>query len=135
MFRAMLLSATLLTCATLSLCAQVTIVKNGVAVPEEDVHLLFRTSCRVMTEEFHLDNACGVDFPVTPVLGDQNERVSGDELKQEYFIYMNQWNEAWFIARPASGIRANLLSIGRPPWTTRRPLRTSGVLSGTPHLH
>jgi hypothetical protein len=113
MFRAMLLSATLLTCATLSLCAQVTIVKNGVAVPEEDVHLLFRTSCRVMTEEFHLDNACGVDFPVTLVLGDQNERVSGDELKQEYFIYMNQWTEAQFATSASRLILQHMVSRDR----------------------
>lgn len=76
MFRAMLLIATLSTCATLSLRAQVTILNKGVAVPEKDVNLLFRTSCRVMTEEFHLDNACGVDFPVTLVLGDQTSGSS-----------------------------------------------------------
>jgi hypothetical protein len=113
MFRAMLHMATLFTCATLSLRAQVTILNNGVAVPEKDVNLLFRTSCRVMTEEFHLDSACGVDFPVTLVLGDQNERVSGDELKQEYFIYMNQWNEAQFATSASRLILQHMVSRDR----------------------
>ena len=94
MFRASLFGATLFIGAIVPLCAQVTIQKNGVAVPEGQVEILFRTSCRVMAEEFHLDNACVADFPVTLGLGDLNERVSGDELNQVYFIYMNQWNEA-----------------------------------------
>jgi len=99
--------------ATPSFCAQVTILKNGAAVPEEDVQLVFRTSCRVMTEEFHLDNACDGDFPITLILGDRNERVSGDELKQEYFIYMNQWNEAQFATSASRLILQHMVSRDR----------------------
>jgi len=68
---------------------------------------------RVMTEEFHLDNACDGDFPITLLLGDRNERVSGDELKQEYFIYMNQWNEAQFATSASRLILQHMVSRDR----------------------
>ena len=112
-FRSSLLSATLFIGAIVPLCAQVTIQKNGVGVPEGQVEILFRTSCRVMAEEFHLDNGCGADFPVTLVLGDLNERVSGDELNQVYFIYMNQWNEAQFVTSVSRLILQHMVSRDR----------------------
>ena len=111
--RITLLAATLIVGATVSLRGQVAILKNGVAVPEEQVNLLFRTSCRVMTEEFHLESVCSVDFPVTLVLGDGNERVSADELNQEYFIYMNQWNEAQFATSASRLILQHMVSRDR----------------------
>ena len=113
MFRAMLLSATICAGAIMSLYAQVTIQKNDVAVPEGQVDILFRTTCRVMAEEFHLDNACGADFPVTLVVGDLNERVSGDELNQVYFIYLNQWNEAQFVTSASRLILQHMVSRDR----------------------
>jgi hypothetical protein len=66
-----------------------------------------------MAEEFHLDNGCGADFPVTLVLGDLNERVKGDELNQVYFIYMNQWNEAQFVTSVSRLILQHMLSRDR----------------------
>src|SRR5882672_7705475 len=76
--------------------AQVTVVKNGADVREEKVSLLFTAACHVVGEEFHLSNASDGLFPITPVLGDPNERVIGDELHQVYFIYMNRWDEVQF---------------------------------------
>ena len=84
-FRSSLLSVTLFIGAIVPLCAQVTIQKNGVGVPEGQVEILFRTSCRVMAEEFHLDNGCGADFPVTLVLGDLNERVKRRRIEPSVF--------------------------------------------------
>ena len=76
--------------------AQVTITANSVTVPEQKVQILFNTTCRVVAEEFRLPDASLAGFHVTLVLGDPNERVSGDELNQVYFIYMNRWDEIQF---------------------------------------
>lgn len=76
--------------------AQVTIHANGVPVPEQKVQILFSTTCRVVAEEFRLPGPSLAGFRVTLVLGDPDERVSGDELNQVYFIYMNRWNEIQF---------------------------------------
>ena len=76
--------------------AQVTVQKNGADVPEERASVLYNTAMRVVAQEFHLKDASDIRFPVTLVLGDANERVTGDELNKVYVIYMERWDEAKF---------------------------------------
>lgn len=78
--------------------AQVVIIQNGIAVPEDRVHAIYSATCRVVADEFQLKRSSDLRFPITLVLGDKNERVIGDELHQTYFIYMDRWNEALFAA-------------------------------------
>ncbi|HEY7095367.1 MAG TPA: hypothetical protein VH437_01475 [Terriglobales bacterium] len=76
--------------------AQVRIQSNGVNVPEEKVTALYNATFHVVAQEFHLQDSSDLRFPVTLVLGEQNERVLGDEVGKVYVIYMNDWNEAKF---------------------------------------
>lgn len=76
--------------------AQVKIQRNGVDVPEEKVNLLYNATFHVVAEEFRVHDNADLRFPVTLVLGDRNERVSGDEVNKTYVIYMDRWNEAKF---------------------------------------
>jgi hypothetical protein len=93
--------------------AQVTIVKNGVTVPEEKAQILFNMTCRVVAEEFHLPEPTAARFPVTLVLGDSNERVLGDELNQTYFIYMNRWDDVQFTTSASRLALQHLISKER----------------------
>jgi hypothetical protein len=93
--------------------AQVTVVKNGIDVPEERVELIYGATCRVVAEEFHLANGAALQFPITLILGDANERVSGDELNQTYFIYMERWNEPLFAASTSRLALQHLLTRER----------------------
>ncbi len=78
------------------LWAQVTLRNpQHLPVPEERVQVIFRTTCRVVAEQFRLHPE-QLEFPLTLVLGEPNEQYSADEDTGTYTIYLNQWNEAKF---------------------------------------
>jgi len=105
--------ATFLQCIAESAAAQVTVIKNGIAVPEDRVELIYGATCRVVAEEFHLANDAALQFPITLILGDANERVLGDELNETYFIYMERWNEPLFAASTSRLALQHLLTRER----------------------
>ena len=93
--------------------AQVTVQKNGVDVPEAKVNILYNTTFRVVAREFHLPDASTLHFPVTLVLGEPNERVSGDELNKVYVIYMESWDDAKFALAASRIAMQQLISEAR----------------------
>jgi len=96
-----------------SAAAQVKVIKNGIDVPEDRVELIYGATCRVVAEEFHLANGPSLQFPITLILGDANERVLGDELNQTYVIYMERWNEPLFAASTSRLALQHLLTRER----------------------
>jgi hypothetical protein len=85
----------LLVCPVL---AQVTIKNpDHLAVPEQRVQIVFRTTCRVVAKEFQLPEK-EVEFPLLLILGDPNERYTSDEEHQVYTVYLYRWNEVQFAA-------------------------------------
>jgi hypothetical protein len=93
--------------------AQVTVQKNGVDVPEAKVNILYNTTFRVVAREFHLPDSSTLHFPVTLVLGEPNERVSGDELNKVYVIYMESWDDAKFALAASRIAMQQLISEAR----------------------
>lgn len=78
--------------------AQVTILNpHHVFVPQDRVNLLFRMSRDVISREFQLKDQRRMDFPLTLVLGEQNERLSLDEDHQVYEVLLNNWDESKFV--------------------------------------
>ena len=74
--------------------AQVTIKNpDHREVTERNVQILFLTTCRVVSKEFH---ARVDEFPLVLVLGASNERYTSDEESNVYTIYLDHWNEAQF---------------------------------------
>jgi hypothetical protein len=65
-------------------------------VPEEEVNRLFQTTCRVVAQEFHLQNEEALDFRLVLVMGERDEHVMADEDKGVYIVYLNRWNEGKF---------------------------------------
>jgi len=86
--------ATLVTLSA-SLCAQVVIENpQRLEVPEQRVQMLHRIICRVVADQLHLRGA-KKEFPVTVILGEQEQRVLADE-KGMFRIYLKHWDERSF---------------------------------------
>lgn len=78
--------------------AQVRIVNpQHLSVPEERVNLLYRMSRDVVAHEFQLKDARRMDFPLTLVLGEQNEQLQLDEDHQVYSVLLDKWDESKFV--------------------------------------
>lgn len=77
---------------------QVTIINpHHVFVPQDRVNLLFRMSRDVIAKEFQLRDPRRMDFPLTLILGEANERLSLDEDHQVYVVLLNKWDESKFV--------------------------------------
>ena len=81
-----------------SLYAQVTIQNpQHLEIPEHRVQILHNIVCRVVAEEFHIQES-KVQGPVTVVLGEQQERTVADEFSGVYTIYLEHWDERTFAS-------------------------------------
>jgi len=76
-------------------------------------------------------------FPVTLVLGDRDERVTGDELHQVYFIYMNRWDEAQFATSASRLATQHMVSQERKTKIISEILRRANRVApvSTDELH
>lgn len=110
---------TLMQLATLALTlstvarAQVTIQKGKADVSEEKVNVLYDTSFRVVAQEFHLADPSSFRVPITLVLGESKEGVSGDELNKVYVIYLDRWDDAKFALATSRIALQHLISEQR----------------------
>ena len=93
--------------------AQVRIHSPGPNVAQERVDLLFKMTCRVVAEEFRLNNSAEVEVPIDLVLGEAREGVVGDETSQIFTIYMTNWDEALFATSVSRIALQHLLSQDR----------------------
>ena len=87
---------TILLSSSCQVLAQVTIKNpDHLELPEQQVLVLFRSTCQVVAQEFHVRRE-DVDFPLVLVLGDRKERYVSDEEHELYSVYLYQWNEPQF---------------------------------------
>ena len=81
-----------------SLQAQVTIQnRQHLEIPEHRLQILHNIVCRVVANEFHIQES-KVQGPVTVVLGEQQERTVADEFNGVYTIYLEHWDETTFAS-------------------------------------
>jgi hypothetical protein len=116
-----------LTVPTIGL-GQVTVQKNGIDVPENNVNVLYHTTFRVVAEEFRLRDASDVRVPVTLVLGDSRDGVVGDETNQAFTIYMSRWGETMFATSVSRIALQHLLSRERKARIVRESLRRANLV-------
>ncbi|MBI3477986.1 MAG: hypothetical protein HY010_19810 [Acidobacteria bacterium] len=76
--------------------AQVRVEGNAPDLPLAKVDAIYETAFRVVAQEFHLPDGSRDRVPVTLVLGDRDEGVTGDEVQKIYTIYMQRWDEVRF---------------------------------------
>jgi hypothetical protein len=112
--------------------AQVTVQKNGLDVPEGKVKILYQATFRVVAHEFHLHNNSSPRVPIMLVLGDPNERVSGDEVAHAYVIYMESWNEAKFALAASRIALQHLVSEDRKQRMVSDILRSANRVAPVP---
>jgi hypothetical protein len=98
-------------------------------VPKEKVDLLYRVTCRVVAEEFHMHDASEVSVPVTLILGDDRSGVVGDETNQVFTVHMPRWDEALFVASISRIAIQHLLSHDRKARIVRESLRRARAIS------
>jgi len=63
--------------------------------PEQRAQMLHRIICGVVGKDLHLRGK-NAQFPVTLVLGEQQQRIVADEDKGIFKIYLKQWDEPSF---------------------------------------
>jgi len=79
--------------------AQVTIRNpQSLPVPEAKAEALLHLGCQAVAEEFHVKNTKQLAFPLTLVLGGDEEHYSANEDKGEYTVYLKRWDEAKFAS-------------------------------------
>ncbi len=110
--------------------AQLTVQANGFSLPEERAEILYRTTLRVVAQEFRLRDSSRTEIPITLLLGDPNEGVSGDELRKVYVIYMERWDDAKFALAVSRIAVQHLLSEERKTKIVSEVLRRAD--SATP---
>jgi hypothetical protein len=125
------IAALTLTIATVG-WAHVTVQSNGVDVPEGKVNILYQATFRVVAHEFHLPNSSTPRVPIRLVLGDPNERVSGDEVAHAYVIYMESWNEAKFALAASRIALQHLVSEDRKQRMVSDILRSANQVAPVP---
>jgi hypothetical protein len=93
-----------------SFCAAQITVNNPkhLYFPEDRAQVIFSTACHLVASEFHVEKASKVDFPLVVVLGDPNERYTGDLRNHVFTIYLDHWDETQF-ATSSMGLAIQLL--------------------------
>jgi hypothetical protein len=76
--------------------------------PEDRAKVIFSTACRIVATEFHVEKASKIDFPLVVVVGDPNERYTGDLRNHVFTIYLDHWDETQF-ATSSMGLAIQLL--------------------------
>jgi hypothetical protein len=107
---------------------QVTVQKNGIDVPENNVNVLYHATFRVVAEEFGLRKAPEMQVPVTLVLGDSRGGVVGDETSQVFIIYISRWDETMFATSVSRIALQHLLSRARKAHIVRESLRRANLV-------
>jgi hypothetical protein len=95
--RHLLWASVVLLLSSVGLHAQVSIVNpHHLSVPAGRPEAIYHTALRVVTENFKMDEDSGLGFPLTLVLGEENERYVEDEDRKIDAIYLATWNEKKF---------------------------------------
>jgi len=64
--------------------------------PQERAQLIINSARQVVAEEFHLQDARDVEFPLTLVLGSADEYYDENENTKAYAIHLRKWDEVKF---------------------------------------
>jgi hypothetical protein len=82
---------------TSSSLAQLTIANpKHLDVPQERAKVLLTETCRVVAKEFHVRNFSDIEYPLTLVLGEQDEGY-GIDKQGKITLYLRQWSEMKFV--------------------------------------
>ncbi len=66
--------------------------------PKDKAEVLYRTACRVVAEEFRVAEPSTYTFPLTLVLGTEDERYTANDEKHTYVVYLRDWDEQRFAS-------------------------------------
>jgi hypothetical protein len=65
-------------------------------VPQERAKVLLIETCHVVAKEFHVRNSSDIEYPLTLVLGEQDEGY-GIDKQGKIILYLQQWSERKFV--------------------------------------
>jgi hypothetical protein len=64
--------------------------------PQERAELIINSARQVVAEEFHVQDAREVEFPLTLVLGSTDEYYDENEDTKTYAVHLRSWDEVKF---------------------------------------
>src|SRR5512142_2487572 len=79
--------------------AQLTIENSkNVDVPKQKAEVIYRLTCRIVADELRGMQETSSQFPLTLVMGADDERYTADDKKHIYKIYLKHWDEQLFAS-------------------------------------
>ncbi len=97
--------------------------------PEAKAKVLLSTACRVVAEEFHVQNQSEVEYPMTLVLGVKDEHWTENEESHTYTLYLNDWHEAKFAVAAMRLALQRLITRDRRERLMKEILRRSDQIA------
>jgi hypothetical protein len=108
---------------------------RNLPVPKEKVETLLATVQRVVSEEFDIRQKSSQRFPLTLVMGAEDERYDADDERKIYTIYLASWDETKFTAAAtALAVYRLVIPQDRRKRMVTEALRRSDSLSPV-HVH